>query len=79
MTQEPQHITIGEKTYESNSLTEAARAIITDLQRIDALIETQKLAVSTSTVARDFIFAKLEAESVNFTEIETEEEIEPGS
>jgi len=58
------------KTYASSSITSKGEDIIKDIQSVEGLISKYQLEVSVSQLARIKLLEELEAEAVNFTEVE---------
>jgi len=68
---EPIHtIKIGEKSYESDSLTEIGTGLLTDIQKVDSILAHHQLELSVATLAKNTLIGKLEEEASKFKEIE---------
>lgn len=69
MNEEVKVITIDDKKYDLNSLTDKGKAIIINLQRIDAKIEQLQFDVSLCDTAKGKLLEELGKEVPNFKEL----------
>lgn len=67
-------ITIGDKVYDAESITEHGVNVINDLQRVDQVLARQQMDVSITQLAKAKLMEALQAEMVNFVEVVTPEE-----
>jgi len=66
---EQQTVTIGEKKYDANSLTERASALLGDISKVDERLNAANLDVSIFNVARSALVSDLLKETENLKEI----------
>lgn len=68
--------TIGDKTYDAASITEAGVTIINDIRKVDGLLAQQQLAVSVTQLAKAKLMEELGKEAEKFTEVPVEQTAE---
>lgn len=69
MADEVKTITIDDKKYDLESLTDKAKSIITNLQRVDKLLTQQQFELSIYQLGRAKLLEELAKEVPNFTEV----------
>jgi len=69
MADEVKTITIDDKKYDMESLTEKSKSIIANLQRVDQLLTQQQFEVSISQLGRAKLLEELAKEVPNFKEV----------
>ena len=70
MLDQKQIITIDDKKYDVDSLTDKGKAIIINLQRVDVKVEQMKFEISAFETAKGKLLEELAKEVPNFKEVQ---------
>jgi len=69
----PGIVTINDKLYQIESITEHGIKLINTVKKIDEIISIKDIEIKTANIARSTVFDQLIAEAANFTEIQKPE------